>query len=224
MANVGPALTIPFTVNTSGATVGQGNSPVIRLLYSTDDQTVGENRAWTEITSSLRSYSTSRGHDAPMSETDPGTAIFNLDNRTRTFDPLNNSAIRPFNKYWLYEEFDGSRQDIFIGYAQSYGQQWPEQGIDAVAIVNCVDELAVLSSMSLPTTSPPRDSYAALIASDNPDGYWDMSEDPTARTREATDPVILPMPRVGGILLPATIATDRRGDLRRNLIKSKRRG
>jgi len=207
-----------------GASVfpGQGTAPIIRLRYSTDDQTVLY-PAWTNAESSLRSYSTSRGHDAPMSEMDPGTASFNMDNRTRTFDPLNNALIRPFNRWHLYEEFNGSVRDIYKGYALSYGQLWPEMGIDAVAVVNCADEFAVLAASALPVTSPPRESYAALISSDNPDGYWEMSEDPAARTRLAIDPVILPAPRVAGVLLQATVATDRRGDLRNSLLRSRRR-
>jgi len=217
----GPAL-YPGASTFPGASVfpGQGTAPIIRLRYSTSDQTIDP--SWTNAESSLRSYSVSRGHDAPMSEMDPGTATFNLDNRTRTFDPLNNAAIRPYNRWWLYEEFNGNVRDIYKGYALSYGQLWPEAGIDAVAVVNCADEFAVLAASALPVTSPPRESYATLIASDNPDGYWEMSEDPAARTRQPVDPVILPAPRVAGVLLQATVATDRRGDLRNSLIKSRR--
>ena len=219
----GPAL-YPGASTFPGTSVfpGQGTAPLIRLRYSTDDQTVLY-PTWTNAESSLRSYSTSRGHDAPMSEMDPGTANFNMDNRTRTFDPLNNALIKPFNRYWLYEEFNGSVRDIFRGYALSYGQLWPEQGIDAVAVVNCADEFSVLLSASMPTTSPPRESYSALVGFDNPDGYWDMNEDPIGRSRLPTDPTILPAPRVSGVPLYATAATDRRADLRTSLIRSRRR-
>lgn len=180
--------------------------------------------SWIDITTDVRSAECNHGRDSSLSEFDAGTATIVLDNRDRAYDPLNNSAIKPMNRVWLVEEFSGERHDLFKGYVTSWGQAWPGTGSsDAEATASCQDEFLVLSQAALPTTSPPRESYAALIASDNPDGYWEMSEDSGARTRVSTDPVILPMPRVGGVMVPATIASDRRGDLRRNMLKAKRK-
>ena len=45
-----------------------------------------------------------------MQAVDAGTATIVLDNRTRVFDPAHNTAIRPFNRWWIREQFTGETQ------------------------------------------------------------------------------------------------------------------
>lgn len=131
----------------------------------------------------MRDYDISHGRSSTLSEFETGQATLTLDNRTRTFDPLNNALIRPFNRWWIYEEFSGVVEDLFRGYAISYANEWPEKGKDAIAVVTIADELAVLAAAGLPATDPVRESYSALIAVDLPEAYFDLNEDPIDRVK-----------------------------------------
>jgi hypothetical protein len=167
-------------------------SPIPRCRISYDDVSVATPN-WTEVTNAdFRAFTSSRGRDAEHSEFDAGTATASLDNRDRAYDPAAlPDVIRPLNRIWLYYEFSGVVDDIFKGYVSAWGQDWPGGGwSDAVATANAADEFSVLSQAALPVTSPPRESYADLLATDGPVGYWDMNEDPASRQRLPSEIVI----------------------------------
>jgi hypothetical protein len=185
MATVGTKLTIPFTVGASQI-VGQGNHPELWVLYSIDDAS-DTDPLWQDATSKIRAWATSRGRNTELEEIDAGTATITLDNRTRTFDPVANTAIRPMNRWWIREQFSGETQDMFKGYADSYDQQWPAPVGDALAVVSCTDEFKVLALDRLPTTDPPRDNYADMVMFDQPTGYWRMNDD--AETLQAASTI-----------------------------------
>jgi hypothetical protein len=191
---------------------GQGLMPIARCRISYDDVSVAT-PTWTEVANSkFRAFSSSRGRDVEHSEFDTGTASAAVDNRDRAFDPINNAAVRPYNRIWLYYEFSGRVGDIFRGYASTWAQGWPDGGwSDAVATANAADEFTVLSQAALPVTNPPRDTYADLIAVDGPVGYWDMNEDPTARQRLSTD---LTPPGGDPVVVKKGLVEFRRHDLR----------
>lgn len=167
-------------VSAAGTVCGQGIYPDLWVLYSTDDVAV-KVPAWSDATAKVRSFQTSRGRESPLDEVDAGTADIALDNRARTFDPVSNTAVRPLNRWWIREQFNGVTEDIFFGYAESYDQQWPDVGglKDAVAVVHCADEFKVLAAGKLPTTNPPRDTYQDLVAFAVPYGYWPMDDSTT---------------------------------------------
>ena len=117
--------------------------------------------------------------------------MITLDNRARAYDPANASSpfypnLRPMNRVWLRMRFNGVTRDIFKGYVESYEQQLPEYGLDAVTIVKAVDEFKPLAPGNLPNTDPPRDTYADVVAFDNPAGYWQMSSDTVTFVEQAT--------------------------------------
>jgi hypothetical protein len=181
-ATTGPALKTSTSQVTSTSTLsGQGLAPIVRGRYSTDDVSV-VTPTWIELAASqLRNFGVSRGRDSEQSQFDAGTASVTLDNRDRTFDPVLHATIRPLNRWWLFEEFSGEVQDLFKGYAESYGNQWPGGGwSDAECIVTLADEFKVAALDNLPTTNPPRGSYADLVLFDQPSGYWAMKDDPAS--------------------------------------------
>lgn len=157
-----------ITFDTSFADTGDPREAWI--LYSTDDASVST-PTWNDATSKVRAFSSSRGRESELAEVDAGTAMLTLDNRTRTFDPVINTAIRPMNRWWIREQFTGETQDIFKGYAESYDQTWPN-GMDAETVVQCADEFKILALDRLPTMNPPRDSYADVIQFDQPGSWW----------------------------------------------------
>ena len=173
MASTGtsPALPaqLPFTP-------GQGDLPVVSVLYSTDDAS-DTDPLWIDATAYVRSFSVSRGRESERAEIDAGTATIVLDNRTGVFSspvvPTILPGIRPLNRWWIREQFTGETRSIFLGYAEAYDQTW-SGGVDAVATVSCVDEFKVLALDRLPTMSPPRDTYNDLIRFDEPANFWDF--------------------------------------------------
>jgi len=176
MATVGTRLTIPFTVGTSQI-VGQGNTPELWCLYTTDDAS-STSPTWNTVPwTDVRSFSISRGRENELSEVDAGTATITLDNRDRNFDPSFNTAIRPLNRWWLREQFSGETQDLFYGYAEAYEQSWPGTGVgNAETVVSCADEFKVLALDKLPTMSPPRDTYEDYVQIDAPLTYWTFND------------------------------------------------
>ena len=194
MASTGTAL-YPGASTFPGASVfpGQGTNYIARCYLSTDDASVGELRVWTDVTSKMRSYSTARGRNSERDQFDAGTATVVLDNRDRSFDPVINSAIKPLNQIWLFEEFSGERQDIFKGYAETIQQNWDSSGIvDATATFTCADEFKVLSLSNLPVTNPPRSTYKDIVDFDTPTAYYPLDDPAESLTQNpATGPMQL---------------------------------
>jgi hypothetical protein len=193
------------TLPGAGTIPGQGTAPIVRVRYSTDDVS-DSTPSWTEVANTkFRSFSISRGRESELSAFDAGSTTVRVDNRNRTFDPNLNASIRPLNRWWIYSEFAGEVHTLFKGYAESYALEWPDGGwSEAVSTVSLVDEFKVLTLGVTPTTSPPRDSYEDLVASDNPSGYWRLNEAPELRIQpaEVTDPN--PSPPWGGGGAPRT--------------------
>lgn len=131
---------------------GQGTLPIVRARISTDDFSVSV-LTWTEVTTRIRSYSTTRGRNSELEDFDAGTATLVLDNRDRAYDPNVNAAVRPRNRIWIYEEFSGEVHDLFKGYAESWTATWDPSGIaDAVTTVQASDEVRVLNGQVFAST------------------------------------------------------------------------
>jgi hypothetical protein len=159
----------------TGVICGQGPYQELWALYSTSDVSVNT-PTWIDASSKVRQFNTSRGRDNELADIDAGTATIVVDNRNRTFDPTLNPSIKPMNRWWIRAQFSGATQDMFVGYAESIDNVWPDQRVDAVAVISCVDEFKLLALENLPTTNPPRDTYGDLVLSDQPAGYWKMDE------------------------------------------------
>lgn len=175
MATTGPRI-YPGASTYPGSSLyaGQGMLPRIQALYSTEP--VASPPDWQYVPEgNIRSWTVTRGRDSELAEIDAGTASVVIDNTDRTFDPTENTDVGPMNRWWLRVQFDGTTEDVFVGYAESYDQQWPGKGADAVTVVSLVDEFKVLALDALPTTNPPRDTYRDVVLYDEPSGYWEMN-------------------------------------------------
>jgi hypothetical protein len=198
VATTGPKLTIPFVVG-AGKIVGQGNAPELWAVAGFEDMTVQSPR-WIDVTARVRDFSVSRGRESEQSEHDAGTLTLVLDNRDRAFDPTNAASpyypnVTPMARLWLREQFTGETKDLFRGYAEAWESEWPNGGwSDATVTVPAADEFKLLALDALPTTSPPRDSYESLIASDDPAGHWRMNDDPVTRIQSAEMVIPNPVP------------------------------
>lgn len=150
--------------------------PTLLVEFSTDDADE-PTPTWVDVTADVRSFSTSRGRGDERTRVDAGTATLVLNNRNREWDPTTNSLLRPMNRWRIQAILpDASTEPVYLGYAESYDQQWPATGHDAVTVVSCADEFKVLAQDALPATDPPRDSYAELVLFDEPQGYWRLQD------------------------------------------------
>jgi hypothetical protein len=148
----------------------------LKVRFTTDDAS-DTTPTWTDVSTLVRSFSISRGRANELADVDAGTATLVLDNGARTFDPISNALIRPMNRWWIQSIVAGVTRDMFFGYADSYtndvdGGAWG----DAVATVQLTDEMKVLALGRLPAMDPPRDTYADVVLSDEPRGYWRFQE------------------------------------------------
>lgn len=171
------------------------DKPEHEVLISFDDASV-LTPTWHYVTSFMRGYTINRGRGNELSRVDAGTETITLDNRDRRFDPTYADGpyypnVTPMNRVWHRVRYAGETVDVFKGYVESWPQAWPNKVADAVATVTAVDEFKVLALDHLPTTDPPRDTYADLVAFDNPSGYWRLGDDPATRqSTAATGPTL----------------------------------
>lgn len=147
------------------------------IVYTTDDASVAS-PTWIAVDANdVRSVTVTRGRDGELGRVDAGTAQLVLNNRERLFDPQIVTDLAPMNRWVLQAQHAGNTYPIFTGYAESYEQQWPATGMDAITLVRLVDEFKVLAMDRLPVMDPPTaQTYADVIAFDKPQGYWQFQD------------------------------------------------
>lgn len=185
MATTGPVLfpgasTFPNT----NVYPGQGNLPVIRMLYSTDPLSVNT-PSWTDVTSRLVQWSVeSCSRQDGRSDFNAGNGTFTIRNDDRLYDPLITAAVGPRNRVWLMEEFSAERQTLFYGYVARLTPNWGPLGFDAAYVTfECEDELGRLAQMKLPAMDPASaSSYADLTQMDGAASSWRWAEFTPMRT------------------------------------------
>jgi len=166
--------TLPLTLQ---ATLSQ-DRPNIRCLVSHSNFDVSI-PVWTDYTSRIRSWSCSVGRADTRSDFDAGTAEVTLDNNDRVLDPNAVATVRPLNRLQLLVEYAGETHVIFMGYVESWAQQWDETGIlDATVTARCADELKIINGVKrMPYFEPPTaTTYADVVQFDNPGWYWRWQE------------------------------------------------
>lgn len=186
---------------------GQGAKLRYEILMSFDDSSASI-PTWTYVTPYLRALSVQRGRASELADMDAGTATLTFDNRDRRFDPTHASGpyfpnLRPMNRLWIQVRFNGACLDVFKGYIESYEQQVPDYGKDALTVVRATDESKVLVTSNIRNTDPPRDTYGDLIQFDNPTGYWKLKDDATGLSESA---VIGPQLRINTSVAGNTIS------------------
>ena len=167
------APTIPYTIP---GTV-DGDRPEIVCRVSFDGAATPDPLVWVDMSDRLRSFSVDRGGENELELVDTGTASVVLDNNDRALDPFNTSSpyspdVRPRRRLWLQGQWDGATHDLFYGWTGAFKPEWPGVGFDNVVAVEAQDAFAIASGDALPTTSPPRDTWADLVMSDTPDCFW----------------------------------------------------
>jgi hypothetical protein len=144
-------------------------TPIVEIAFDASPYDVSP--TWTDVTSWVRSLSTSRGRSDDWSDFD-GSATVVLNNRTRRFDPYYTSGtyygkLLPRKQIRIRAQTnDGGSpvtHDVFRGFISGWSPSWTDAGTDSTVTLSCFDALQLLGSEQLPadwsrqyilTTSP----------------------------------------------------------------------
>jgi hypothetical protein len=119
--------------------------------------------------------STDRGRTDDW-DTFTGSAIVELDNRARTFDPFYTSGpyygkLLPRRQMKIEAEYNSVGYSIFRGYVDGWPAAWTDAGDDSTVTISCFDAMSLLAQVQLPT-----DWSRSYILSTSPRHYWTMDD------------------------------------------------
>jgi hypothetical protein len=152
-------------------------TPIVEIAF--DDGPYVVNPTWTNVTTSVRSLSTSRGRSDDWGDF-YGSAEVVLNNRTRLFDPYNTSGtyygkLLPRRQIRIRAQTtDGGTtvtHDVFRGFVSGWSPQWTDAGTDSTVTLSCFDALQLLGSEQLPA-----DWSKQYILSTAPRHYYPCDE------------------------------------------------
>lgn len=155
---------------------------VVDRMDVTNDPT-SATTTWTTLVdangkSLVKSFSCHSGRTYELGRTDTGTTTVEVENSDGRFDPTNttsplNSAgklLLPMRRYNRQATWNGVTYDVWTGFVERYPQRWAAAGFLGAVALTCVDALAPLSRVDLPSL------YQAEVLSDAPMAYYPMTE------------------------------------------------
>ncbi len=146
-----PTLTVEIGIATAASGTGIWDASLW------DEGTWGPDIAWTDISAYVQDLSTFRGRSRENDRYQTGTATLTLRNLDGRFTPANTagpyaaggvSQIRPRMPVRIRATWDSVTYPLFYGRAETWQDQHPAQGYDAVTILNVVDGLAELAAFN----------------------------------------------------------------------------
>lgn len=149
-------------------------TPVIEIAF--DDGPYVVSPTWTDVTSYVREFSTSRGVPDDWTYQADGSASVTLSNRDRRFDPFNTSGpyygkLLPRRQIRIRATSGGTTYDVFRGFISGWPPEWTDAGYDSTVTLSCFDALQLLGSSSLPA-----DWSRDYILSQSPRHYYPCDE------------------------------------------------
>lgn len=160
-----PDIEVLFAPSVVGANTG--NRLVLNVGPGLDTGTLGDGSFFYDISTAVRTVSTSRGRRRALERFGTGTASIVLDNRDRAFDPTNTASpyynatvgvtgVVPSIPVVIRATWNGVTYPIFRGWIDSWNFDYSDAGIgDATATVSCSDAFKPLSNVigGLPSSS-----------------------------------------------------------------------
>ena len=158
-------------------------APTHILRISFDDPGTPEaSRTYVSVEDRLRSWSVDGGRDSELDDYDATTATYVLDNRDRELDPTNAASsffpdVVPNRLIWHRIEIDSGIYDVFKGYIEGWGPEWPEHGVgDHRANIRATDGRKALRLNTFEAADPDVLDYPDVISVDEPSFYARMGE------------------------------------------------
>lgn len=129
-----------------------------------------------DITDRVRSVSVKRGRSRTLERTVAGICQIELDNRDRTFDPLN-AASPYFGSITPRKQFRVSRDGaaIWTGNVEDWSWQYDLSG-DAVAVAQGVDGFAVLANATLTPGTATTEATGTRVGKVLTDAGWPVTQ------------------------------------------------
>ena len=152
-----PTLQVLFAPSVVGANTG--TRLVLDVGPGLDTGTLGDGAFFYDISSSVRSVSTSRGRRRALERFGTGTSSIVLDNRDRSFDPTNTASpyynstigvtgVVPSIPVIVRCVWNEVTYPIFRGFIDSWTFNYADAGIgDATATIQCSDAFKPLSNV-----------------------------------------------------------------------------
>jgi hypothetical protein len=142
-----PEITVEMGLSTAASGFAAWNASLF------DAGAWGPDAVWVEVSAFVKSATTTVGRQR---ETDRygGRMTLVLSNRDARFTPANLagpyvvagvSQVRPMVPVRVTATWSGATYPVFYGYAESWQDEFPSQGMDAVTVVSCVDALSTLA-------------------------------------------------------------------------------
>ena len=149
-------------------------TPIIEIAFTDGPYVVSP--TWTDVTTYVREFSTSRGVPDDWTFQADGSATVVLSNRDRRFDPFNTTGpyygnLLPRRQIRIRATSGGTTYDIFRGFIAGWPPEWTDAGYDSTVTLSCFDALQLLGSSSLPA-----DWSKDYILSQSPRHYYPCDE------------------------------------------------
>lgn len=116
-------------------------------------------QTWTDVSTYLRAFDTSRGRLSNLSQFQTGTATVTLDNRDNRFSPNqttfyydtvnSRTKIQPLKRLRIRAEYNSQTYDIFHGFVESFPVQYAGQGYDSSTKIRVVDAFKLFFNATL---------------------------------------------------------------------------
>lgn len=184
-----PTIEVLFAPSVVGGNTG--TRLVLDVGPGLDTGTLGDGSFFYDISTAVRSVSTSRGRRRALERFGTGTASIVLDNRDRAFDPTNTASpyynatvgvtgVVPSIPVVIRATWDGVTYPIFRGWIDSWTFNYSDAGTgDASATVACSDAFKPLSNIigGLPSSASITSGGAAIydVAISRPSGSGTFS-------------------------------------------------
>lgn len=144
--------TLAFYVDTPSAAAGLGYMVLGTGLIGT--ATLAPAGVYVDDAASLRTLATARGSDDPsdaLFHAQAGTMSALLDNRTRAFDPLSNTDIRPRRSIKAVATWNAVDYPMFTGFVDQWQLEYPGKSStsDAITTVQAIDGTDLLVDLNV---------------------------------------------------------------------------
>lgn len=130
--------------------------PTVRVRIAFADGPYVASPTWTNVTSYVRSISTSRGRTDDWQNFDSGSATVVLDNRDRRFDPTYTSGpyygnLQPRRQIIIDATTDNvTYYGVFRGYIDGWPVNLTAAGFDSTVSLSCYDTLGLIAQNTAP--------------------------------------------------------------------------
>jgi hypothetical protein len=150
---------------------------LIEIAFGTDPTVTP---VWDDVTDYVRAFTVGRGTNHELDQPAAGKATITLDNRDRRFDPTYDAGpyypnVLPMRRVRIRAAWMGVIYPVFQGYIESWPQQYPGRGADALVEVEASDGFLPLAAAKVSATYS-QEASGARITNILDDAGWPAAD------------------------------------------------